>query len=218
MREAKILLQNRTCTALLFGAVLSAPNAIAQVDPVFLNWVVQSSAINNRATIPAPLYNISNRQYLRYGSRTFGINLEWDSDPKKSVIRFQLPNFGSSAPNYNSPRLGDLVAIHVRKGGYLKYEKRSVGVDLSWSTAPSFEWYVVGVGAKGSQFGEKMTLGLLNAKKRDFLVHQNRSAGINLGWAKDKGLSYMEGRRFIKNLRDRGFNSMADLLKRLLDW
>jgi len=208
-----------TTLAAIFGIALAAqtPSQTAPiVDPIFLNWSAKIQGAFNPATIPFSLQNLSNRRYLKYGSRTFGINLEWDSSPQNNMI-FILPNFGSTEKNRNPPRLGNLIAIYIHNGGYLKYENRSVGVNLGWSSTPVFEWYVIGVSTSGGLITSKQTLGLLNAKAKDFLIYENRSAGINLGWAKSK-LPYSEGRRFVKILRDRGQTTMADLLKRLLGW
>src|SRR5687768_11605335 len=61
------------------------------------------------------LNNLSTKQSLKYGSRTFGINLEWT----KTVYMGNVQIFHRGTANL--PIIyGERVAIYIKDGGYLK--------------------------------------------------------------------------------------------------
>lgn len=127
--------------------------------------------------------NLSAKQYLRYGRRNFGINLEWDKSPTLNNVQIV-----SRRANRQPILYTEDVAIFVRGGGYLKYEKRNVGINLGWSSTPVYQWQI---GGDGGDPGEAINSGdklcLYNMVAKDFLIYDTRKFGINLIWSKDLG-------------------------------
>lgn len=129
------------------------------------------------------LWNITDKEYLKYGSRTWGINLVWDKTP--NLHNVQIFNEGK----VGSPiKYTENVSIYVKGGGYLKYEKRSFGINLGWSSKPVYEWNIGGNGGDPMMpIKQGDYLCLYNLKAKDAIVYDNRKVGINLVWAKDLG-------------------------------
>lgn len=127
------------------------------------------------AAAPSSLKNDTNHlKSLRYGKRTWGINLEWGA-PSANITVKRL----SSTP---WPFVfGEPVALHVAGGGYLRHASRAFGISLVWSSVPVYEWRVLNRGAPGTVLGDEPKA-LWNNKARDFLVYGHQSTGINLRW------------------------------------
>ena len=126
------------------------------------------------------LYNVSDREALKYGSRTWGINLVWDRNTNLGNIRFDKQS-GSGDVKYGEP-----VAVYIKGGGFLKWEKRRVGINLAWSNTPVYEWRIGGGEPSQSvMFGERIAL--LNDRTHDAMIYGKRPAGVNLIWLKDYG-------------------------------
>lgn len=129
------------------------------------------------------LWNVTDKENLKYGERTWGINLVWDKTP--NLHNVQVFNQGAAG----SPiKYTENVAIYIKGGGYLRYEKRSFGINLGWSSKPVYEWQIGGNGGDpGQPINQSALLGLYNTRAKDFVIYDNRKVGINLVWAKDKG-------------------------------
>ena len=128
------------------------------------------------------LHNLTAKQYLRYGRRNFGINLEWD---KNAQVNVQIIHRGAKG----QPLLyTEDVSIFIKGGGYLKYEKRNVGINLGWSSTPVYQWQIGGDGGDpGAPIRSGDKLCLYNKVAKDFLIYDSRKFGINLIWSKDLG-------------------------------
>jgi hypothetical protein len=129
------------------------------------------------------LNNLSTKQNLKYGSRTFGINLEWT----KAVYLGNVQIFHRKTDNL--PIIyGERVAVYIKDGGYLKYERRTTGINLGWSKEPVFQWKL---GSVDGNIGDRMKVNdrfcLLNTTAKDCVIYDTRRFGINLVWAKDEG-------------------------------
>ena len=167
--------------ALAAAAVMTASPAQAQNlqdwQAMGGNGAIQSGAMFT-------LRNVTDKEALKYGSRTWGINLVWDKNMNLNNVKFEK-QAGSGDVKYTEP-----IAINVKGGGYLKYEKRSVGINLGWSSTPVYEWKVAG-GAENApvRFGEMFAL--YNERGADAVIYGNRPAGINLIWLKDYGKGWL---------------------------
>jgi hypothetical protein len=119
-------------------------------------------------------------QSLRYGERSNGINLVWD---RSSVLR----NISLETATPGAPiRFGEPVSLLVDGGGHLDYASRDVGINLTWSATPTFQW-AVGGGEPGTVVGTRQLVRLTNLEHGDYLVYGERDAGINLRWWADIG-------------------------------
>src|SRR5262249_49544891 len=128
---------------------------------------------------PYTLNNLRNKQSLKYSSRTFGINLDFDNSQTLANIKFDLPSGKSESLRY-----GDAVALHVKGGGYVRYEERTFGINLGWSSKPVFEWVILG-GRKGDVIKPGNPVSLFNTKASDELANFTRTKGVDLGWFRD---------------------------------
>ncbi len=131
------------------------------------------------ANRPIGLYNAypEIRQAVRYASRDYGINLVWTSENPRNV------RFLSSA---NKPVVenGDLVAIYVGNGGYLKYGERRYGINLEWTSTPAYQWRVYTQSGQRSIYPDT-PFRLYNTVARANVVYCEREYGINWKWSTD---------------------------------
>ena len=159
--------------ALLAGALPGAASAAAPTDAA--QWDLNSARPS--VNVAYAFENLVNRSHVRYGERTFGINLVWGSYSAQWTFKPKAP------PNVRDHRrramqLGEPVAIYnsvTRQ--YLVYGERTWGINLVWSRTPHYEWSV-----ERDADGD---VGLYNSDARDHLVYGRRGTGINLRWLKD---------------------------------
>lgn len=122
--------------------------------------------------------NLVNTSNVRYGERTFGINLVWGSYSAQWTFMPQAP------PNVRDHRRGPLsadakVAIYnSTKRAYLVYGSQTWGINLTWSRTPSYQWKVATDPSTGAT-------SLYNTVNGDYVVYGERPTGINLRWLKD---------------------------------
>jgi hypothetical protein len=164
-----------------------------------VNWLIVPASGSGRTTVipesAAYNYNLVNMKVsedLAYGERRWGINLVWDDPGGPGNIRFQRPS-GTNEPLKND----ELVAINVRGGGFLKYESRSVGINLGWSSKPVYEWQI-----KGASGNVQMPqpVQLFNTKEQDFMIYGERPLGINLRWVNSAPASWTDAIDLFKKL------------------
>ena len=158
-------------TTLLALALVSA--ASARVPNGVQNWQNMDAGLQPRTTwisnSPFRLKSLFNNQLLGYGSRTFGPDLQW-GDHGDWIIKVKPGSGASVRPVTQS----DHVALYnTQSGKYLGYGTNDSGVDLTWSTNPSFEWQLAGTGKNR---------GLYSAVHHDYLEYGPRTFGINLKW------------------------------------
>ncbi|HST39852.1 MAG TPA: hypothetical protein VLK58_10110 [Conexibacter sp.] len=123
--------------------------------------------------------NLINNSYVRYGSRTFGINLVWGSSSSQWSFMPSPPR-----PNVRDHRKrpmvpGETVAIYNSSNRtYLHYGSQTWGINLKWSKTPVYQWRVETDPATGYT-------SLYNSSAGDYVVYGERPQGINLRWLKD---------------------------------
>ncbi len=125
------------------------------------------------------LVNTDIEQNLKYGERTWGVNLTWGNS---SLWRVEAQG---------GPHLmkGQAVALKVWGGGWLKYGNQTFGVDLQLSATPVYEWYAIGLKndpSKRTWAGSSLTDGgsfaLWNSSAHLYLVPGYQTWGIGLQW------------------------------------
>ena len=188
-----------TCTLLGTGATAAAAERSEK------DWQFRGTAGDLKSGTGYTMYNVNNKEAVRYGERTWGINLVWDKKPNHNNIK--LVKQGGGAIKY-----GDKVAIHVEKGGYIKYQKRDYGVNLVWSKTPVYEFVITG-GQKGTAVKTNATVGVYNMVEKDFLINAERPVGINLRWYKDRD----KGGGFTAVVKEIGKRLVKDGLKEIAD-
>lgn len=153
-----------------------------------IDWTILSNKPSLTKVIPEntvysyDLFNITDSECLVYGERSGdNINLRWGDPSKSDNIRFQRES-GSTDPI----KFEELIAINIKKGGFLVYQKGRWGINLGWSKKPKFEWKILG-GNAGNVVTAGRAVGLYNSVEKDSIMYESRDWGINLKWFKDAG-------------------------------
>ena len=152
------------------------------------DWTILSNSSSLTTVIPDTttyrydFFNRTTSECLVYGER-FGnnINLRWGDPGKSDNIRFQRKSGSTDPIKFEEP-----LAINVRKGHFLVYERGRWGINLGWSDTPKFEWKILG-GKAGEIVSVGTVVGLYSLVEKDSLMYESRDWGINLKWFKDSG-------------------------------
>jgi len=164
-----------------------------------IQWQLTGSAGAVRSGQAYGLKNKEVGQSLVYGKRDNGINLVWDARNVGANITLVR-----AAGAVDVIKHGEFVAIRVKGGKYVKYQRRTVGVNLGWSDSPVPEWQLI-----GEKLGERVNVGqafaLKNKVEDDLLVYAVREFGINLRWDKDYQL--IGDRTLTDAILDLGFDA-----------
>ena len=163
----------------------SAETVLPQLVPVDTRiWQILPSA----PLVPGKsfsLYTSPPRQFVVYGRRDYGVNLNW---ARQAPANFTL----SRASGTSEPiTFGETVALREQRGGYLYYKQREYGINLEFSRQPAYEWEVRG-GTPGTPVREgkwgdgsyisDVVISLYNRKINCYVVYGEREYGINLVW------------------------------------
>lgn len=198
-------------TARLFAAAavlagLAAGTQARESERSVKDWQFKGAGTQLKSGEKYTLYNVTEKQSLKYGERKWGINLVWDKSQSPGNVRVVTRGIANGPIRY-----GDKVALQVDKGGYLKYEKRDYGINLVWSKAPVYEFVITG-GAKGQPVAVNAPVGIYNEVEKDFVIRAERPVGVGLRWYKDRdkgGLAAV--------LKDAAKDLVKDGLKELAD-
>ena len=172
---------------LCFSLFLISQNCFSQID-----WeiITTTAGQNLKSGAACNLKNLTaatkHTKFIYYEKRGMlgGINLGW-TDNQNNDITIEGPKAGADI------LIGDKIAIKVKGGGYLKYQKRDLGINLTWSSTPVYEW--IFKGKTTSETGNVKTgngYGLLNQLEHEYIVSCKRSPPVHLGWDKDCHLGY----------------------------
>jgi len=109
---------------------------------------------------------------LRWADQTFGVDLDWSEYPTLWKVEAQ------GGPHVMR---GQAVALRVWGGGWLVYGHQTWGVDLSLSSTPSYQWFVLG-GTPGTGITSGSAFALWNSAANDYLVLSGQTWGVDLNW------------------------------------
>jgi hypothetical protein len=170
-----------------------------QIDWAILGRDASVKKVLPDSRIPAyDLFNLTTSESLVYGSRPGNnINLRWGDPGKSDNIRFLAKSGESDAIKFE-----EFVAIYVRNGGWLVYQRGRQGINLGWSRdkKPRFEWKFRG-GEPRDFVPAGRPIGLYSTVENDYLMYEPRDWGINLKWYKDSG-KYQRWSGAIKTGKD----------------
>ncbi|MBX3080231.1 MAG: hypothetical protein KF716_01270 [Anaerolineae bacterium] len=124
------------------------------------------------------LKNYTIGKCLVYQQREYGINLGWTTNCQRNILLVRPPGQSSTILQ------GDMFAIYVNGGGYLRYKSRDYGINLVWSSTPVYEWSITRGIVQGVLYHNDR-LALQNRVARDYMVYCERKYGINLRWMND---------------------------------
>jgi hypothetical protein len=149
------------------------------------DWKVLGAGTEVKAGTKYTLFNITEKEAVRYGKRTWGIDLVWDMKTTLNNISFVTKD-GKAGTTL---KCGDVVAIKVEgSAGYLHYQKRSFGINLEYSKTPVYEFVVLCKNNKGTPIKVNEPIGIYNQVEKDFIIYAERPVGINLRWWSDRDL------------------------------
>jgi len=122
-------------------------------------------------------------RYLQHEKQRFGINLGWTDDASPQTAAKVRRWFFARESTDDSPlRYAEVVALaNGGKPSFVRYEDRTVGVNLGWSEKPVYEWKVLG-GSPGSPVMQGQRVALYNMKGNECLIYFDRTAGGDIGW------------------------------------
>ncbi|SRR5215204_3839078 len=173
-----------------------------------IDWTILSNKSSLSQLIPDnteynyDFFNITDNECLVYGERAGNnINLRWGDPGKSDNIRFQRQSGSKDPIKFEEP-----VAINVKKGGFLVYQRGRWGINLGWSKTPKFEWKILG-GNAGTVVAAGKAVGLYSTVEKDSIMYEPRTWGINLKWFKDAGKynelsGLLRAGKLVKNVLD----------------
>lgn len=157
-----------------------------------INWQVKANAPNitkiipNDSTHTYDLFNLKILEAIRYGERTWGVNLVWTDPASSDNLRFRRESGSQDPLKFEEP-----IAINVRNGKWLKYYVRDRGVNIGWSDTPIYEWKIQG-GNAGAEIPVNEAVALYNSVENDTLMYEPRLWGINLKWYEDSAQIHID--------------------------
>ena len=159
-------------------------------------WAMGSNArraLQPKAEFAGPAernYNLKNkrpRKFLQYEHQTFGINLGWTDDAEPATATRVMRWFCARNARGDGPiRYGETIALGYGKApSFIRNKHRDVGIDLDWSTAPVFEWKLLG-GKSGQEVTTGQWFAIYNTHARECLIEFDRTVGGDIGWPSSK--------------------------------
>ena len=120
-------------------------------------------------------------EVVYYKKRNLGINMSY------TKLANVLNNITIKDQNNDGQlETGESVAIHVEGGGYLKYESRTHGINLVWSTTPVYEWAISENNKAILPVTSSKKYALYNYKIKKYLIYGERKGDmINLVWQQE---------------------------------
>ena len=174
-------------TILVLTVLFSGQAQAVKVDTTVNDWefAFSRSAKSSQAVKSGQDLMLVNRHIgipFAWGrTGTFGgINLKWATGKRlkdfKRGKKLRLVRIVSRRKG--QLRYGDRVAVYIHHrtsdGHYLKYKKRSYGINLVWSKKPRYEFELQG-GTKGLTIRTQNPVALYNHVERDALIYCERS-------------------------------------------
>ena len=171
--------------------------AAARLMARYKQWMIGANATglvypNTTSGPVSKKYNLKGlkiRKFLQYEKQgTFGgINLGWTNTASAgtAIDRAQWIFYRPGGPGAQLAPLvyGEPIALGWSKSGnsFLKYSKRNVGINLTWSD-PKFEWTILG-GTPGTRVrrGQDFVI-LYNLTHQMPMMYFDRTQGGDIGW------------------------------------
>lgn len=146
---------------------------------------------NGPATSSYNLKGLINKKFLQYEKQgaAGGINIGWTSNASASTAKKRAKWFFSRMSSSKKPiQYGEALSFAWggSKSSFLKYSKRTVGINLDWSSKPSYEWTILG-GKPGTPVRKGKDLVIIyNIKHQQPLIWFDRTVGGHIGWPDSK--------------------------------
>jgi hypothetical protein len=111
-------------------------------------------------------------QSLAHAGQVFGVNLGFQDAPAVWTVEA----FADTAHLSK----GQLVALNVAQGGWVKRQDQNFSIDLGFDSHPSYEWVVLS-STQGGPLAQG-NFALWNINRGDFLVFCDSTASVDLCW------------------------------------
>ncbi|QDS97006.1 hypothetical protein [Adhaeretor mobilis] len=161
-------------------------------------------------------YNLKNktvRKFLQYENMGAGQGMELDwTDHASANMAIQKSQWFFSTPygsgSVQSPIIyGEPIAMAWgSKSKFVKFSKQAVGVNLDWSSSPSYEWVILG-GRPGTNVNRgKDWIALFNLRINQPLIRFDRNVGGGIGFVGETrtGDSQADLRQFLRKMQRTG--------------
>lgn len=167
---------------------------------------------------PERNYNLRNKvthHYLQHEHQTWGINLGWTDDGSDHTgARVANWFFARRTPSDKPLFYGEEVALG--NGGipsFIRYEHRTIGVNLGWSQTPDYQWKILG-GRIGDPINTGDMVALYNEKSDggECLVYFDRDAGGDIGWPSSRSWAAQFGDLLWKDIRIKALGVLLGLV------
>lgn len=189
---------------------LMAPYRQFMIGANSKGYLYAKDSYNGRAGMSYNIKGLVNRKFLQYEKQGIGrgINIGWTSNASADTATKRAKWFFSKkSGTTNAIRYGEPIAMAWggnNKNQFVKYSHRTVGINLDWSSKPSYEWVILG-GKPGTfvRRGVDRVI-LFNLKHKQPLVRFDRTVGGDIGWPDsrtwkrqviDKARDYVNGKR-----------------------
>jgi hypothetical protein len=163
--ETEVSMTRILTVILALLALAVVPSAASAAQPQ--QWTFNNYNGPLTAATDYELVNLTGGR-IGYKDRT-GVDLAWTTSGGN--FRFMRGN-----PNDHRRITGTepLAIYNTKTKKYLVYGSQTFGINLDWSSTPTFEWKV-------DQAGQRFSL--YNLRSHDYVVYGSRTFGINLVWA-----------------------------------
>lgn len=182
---------NQIFSATAFSAAAAIPaEAVASMAEDLKQWVIGGAGalqpkrkFDGRPERNFNLLGLKINKYLQHEEQRFGINIGWTDDASaQTAAKVTRWFFARESSDDGALRYGETIAL--ANGGdpsFVRYENRTVGVNLGWSKTPVYEWKILGAAA-GTPVQAGQHVALFNEKANECLIYFDRTAGGDIGW------------------------------------
>jgi hypothetical protein len=182
---------NQILSAATFSAAAAIPAAaVASMAEDLKQWVIGGAGalqpkrkFDGRPERNFNLRGLKINKYLQHEEQRFGINIGWTDDASaQTAAKVTRWFFAHESGDESALRYGETISLG--NGGdpsFVRYEDRTVGVNLGWSKTPVYEWKVLGAAA-GTPVQIGQHVALFNEKANECLIYFDRTAGGDIGW------------------------------------
>lgn len=169
-----------------------AGSVAEQAASYFKQWTFDAGESHTLVSIPnfveksSNTYNLKNsrvRKFLQWENQSVGINIGWTNDAEPSTAAKVSRWFMTKETSQNTPvHYGDKIAMgYGIAPSYIKYGQRTWGINMVWSTAPAYEWEILG-GPRGQEVRSGDWVAIYNTRNKQPLIHFNQTVGGDIGW------------------------------------
>jgi len=171
------------------------------------------TSFNGPASRNTNLKNSLERKFLQWEPQKYGIHLGWTDDASPTTAVAVSRWFFTRTDTTHPIRYGDTVAMgYGISPSYIYYVDRTFGINLDWSTAPRYEWKLLG-GRIGEEVRSGDWLAIYNTVTKQPLIYFDRTFGADIGWPNSETWSQQLADAVMKFIHDHWAEGVVYLLR-----